>query len=101
MCETAMTMNGQEALSPPSTAHLFKQTDSPYLEKLADAPAGFLDDRPTNALPSPHEPVYYFFYGTLKQPEILGRILDVGQPTLRTAQNAATLWISGVSTKRF
>lgn len=42
---------------------------------------------PIDSLPQHHEPVYYFFYGTLANPDILKGVLDLKtEPILRSAK---------------
>jgi Gamma-glutamyl cyclotransferase, AIG2-like len=52
-------------------------TTPPFLSKLASAP--YLSDYPTDLdlLTPAFTPTFYFFYGTLAQPEILSHILDL------------------------
>lgn len=61
---------------------------SPLQAKLQSAPPDYLTNIPiTQYEPRVYQPVCYFFYGTLTQPETLGRILDLQQePKLRKAQ---------------
>lgn len=63
---------------------------SPYEKMLASAPSDYLTnlEGASYELP-PKYPVYYFFYGTLRAPATLKRILDLPEeeePELRPAQ---------------
>jgi hypothetical protein len=61
---------------------------SHFLAQLQSAPKDYLSTIPKIQYQAPvYEPVYYFFYGTLTQPETLKRILDLEEePVLRRAQ---------------
>jgi gamma-glutamylcyclotransferase (GGCT)/AIG2-like uncharacterized protein YtfP len=61
---------------------------SPFEAKLQSAPPDYLTNIPiTQYEPQVYQPVYYFFYGTLTQPETLKRVLDLQEePELRKAQ---------------
>ena len=80
----ASTSNPPRPPPLPPTHH----TPSPYEAKLRSAPPDYLTNIPNVQYQAPvYQPVYYFFYGTLTQPEILKRILDLKEePVLRKAQ---------------
>ena len=64
------------------------ESPSPYQACLASAPKDYLIpvevDKPK---PYVYEPIFYFFYSTLTQPEVLKRILDLDHvPKLRPAK---------------
>jgi hypothetical protein len=61
---------------------------SHFLAQLQSAPKDYLSAIPKIQHQAPaYEPIYYFFYGTLTQPETLKRILDLKEePVLRQAQ---------------
>ncbi len=65
-----------------------KLSPSPYVEKLASAPPDYLlriPNIPHKTLP--YKPSYYFFYGTLSDPNKLKEILKLPElPELRNAQ---------------
>ncbi len=71
---------------PPSR----QQKPSIYLAKLQSAPENWLSapvESPAKPRPVLYGPSHYFFYGTLTQPEILKRILDLDvEPELRPAR---------------
>lgn len=70
---------------PPSRARPDSRV-SPHIEQLLSAPADYLKEIPPPSTPSPTHPVNYFFYGTLAQPEVLKRILELPQePAYRPA----------------
>ncbi|KAF2236855.1 hypothetical protein EV356DRAFT_54070 [Viridothelium virens] len=61
------------------------ETESPFLAKLASALENYLENLQAELDRNPPEPEryspkYYFFYGTLRQPEVLTRILELQQP---------------------
>lgn len=57
-----------------------------HIEQLLSAPADYLKEVPPPSVPESTYPVNYFFYGTLAQPEVLKRILDLQQePAYRPA----------------
>ena len=64
------------------------ETPSVYLSSLASMPADYLTCPMVEPiLDQPYKPVFYFFYGTLKEPKILTHILDLKQPpVLRPAK---------------
>ena len=68
----------------PPTRH----SSSPYDANLRSAPLDYLTSIPNTQYQAPvYQAVYYFFYGTLTQPETLKRILDLKEePVLRKAQ---------------
>jgi hypothetical protein len=61
---------------------------SPYEVKLRSAPLDYLTNIPKAQYQAPvYQPLYYFLYGTLTQPETPKRILDLKEePVLRKAQ---------------
>ncbi|KAL2015035.1 hypothetical protein VTK56DRAFT_6439 [Thermocarpiscus australiensis] len=75
-------------LSPPlaSARHAHSGPVAPrsdFLEKLASMPESYLLERPQPP-PYAYKPVYYFFYGTLMNPNILKHVLDLKiKPVLR------------------
>jgi Gamma-glutamyl cyclotransferase, AIG2-like len=79
---------GPDVPQPPPfrlTGHrpqpLLADNTSPFLNSLASAPENYLTDIPdTPYKPPVYEPIYYFFYGTLTQPEILSSVLDLTEP---------------------
>ncbi|KAK3331386.1 hypothetical protein B0H66DRAFT_580219 [Apodospora peruviana] len=72
------------ARSPPQPAGPPKR--SPYLEKLASMPEGYLLQRPKPRSYT-YESTYYFFYGTLTKPDILQGVLGLdSEPVLRPAK---------------
>jgi len=80
--------SGPDVPQPPPfqlTGHrpqpLLADNTSPFLNSLASAPENYLTDIPDTPYKSPvYEPTYYFFYGTLTQPEILSSVLDLTEP---------------------
>lgn len=65
-----------------------EERPSPYQTLLESAPSDYLTnlEGAVHDLP-PEYPVYYFFYGTLKAPETMKRILGLAdEPKLRSAQ---------------
>lgn len=59
---------------------------SPYLEKLASMPENYVFRIP-EAPPYVYEPIYYFFYGTLTNPDVLKKVLGLeADPVLRSAK---------------
>ncbi|KAK6212214.1 hypothetical protein QIS74_10168 [Colletotrichum tabaci] len=74
--------------TPPTLSPLVSprqhERESPYLAKLASAPDDWLCRPVDPPTPYTYEPIHYFFYGTLAQPDLLKRILDLEQePELR------------------
>jgi Gamma-glutamyl cyclotransferase, AIG2-like len=56
---------------------------SHFLAQLQSAPKDYLSTTPEIQHQAPvYEPVYYFFYGTLTQPETLKRILDLKEESV-------------------
>ncbi|KAH6839567.1 hypothetical protein B0I37DRAFT_237109 [Chaetomium sp. MPI-CAGE-AT-0009] len=75
---------------PPDTIRAQPPTSvtrpSPYLEKLASMPENYVFRMPEPP-PYTYEPIYYFFYGTLTNPNILKEVLGLEtDPVLRTAK---------------
>ncbi|KAL9096684.1 MAG: hypothetical protein Q9165_001172 [Trypethelium subeluteriae] len=70
------------------------ETDSLFIANLASAPENYLENLHAEYERSPPEPEqykpkYYFFYGTLRQSEVLTRILELQQPPL---YRSARIW---------
>lgn len=69
---------------PPFASFRQHERESPYLAKLASAPDDWLSRPVDPPKPYTYVPIHYFFYGTLTQPDLLKRILDLEQePELR------------------
>ena len=90
-CVSSLKKSSPESTEcyPPGSRQV--EGPSPYEIMLESAPSDYLTnlEGASHELP-PEYPVYYFFYGTLKAPATLKRILDLPQegkePELRPAQ---------------
>ena len=79
--------SSRRSLNPPGPRQ--EEGPSPYEIMLESAPSDYLTNLEGAAHELPPEyPVYYFFYGTLRAPATLKRILDLPEeePELRPAQ---------------